>query len=111
MAAWYLPRNSLRALARQYFHYGRYRARTSVKHPRSVRPAHVLAPGVAATTLVAPFSRLARGGLLLYAAAVAAEALRLREPRLAAVFATMHLSWGFGFLAGLAQFHDASRSS
>jgi glycosyltransferase involved in cell wall biosynthesis len=111
MAAWYLPRNSLRTVARQYFGYGRYRARTSVKHPGSVRPAHVLPPGVAATLLVAPKLRLARLGLAAYAAAILAEALRLRDPRVAGVFAAMHLSWGYGFLVGLAQFHDVSRKS
>jgi glycosyltransferase involved in cell wall biosynthesis len=120
MAAWYLPRNSVRGVARQYFHYGRYRARTSLRHPGSVRPAHVLAPGVALTAISAlaapqPLRGLARAGLGVYGATVAAESVRAggpEAPRLAALFAAMHLSWGFGFLKGLAEFHDvASRSS
>ena len=84
MAASYLPRNACARSPASTSRYGRYRARTSVKHPRSVRPAHVLPPGLAATAAIAPLSRLARGGLLVYAAAVAVEAARLRAPRVAA---------------------------
>ena len=118
MAAWYLPRNSVRGIARQYFHYGRYRARTSLKHPASLRPAHVLAPGVVVTLAAAalvprPLRGLARLGTGLYATAVAAESTRLAgrdAPHVAAVFAAMHLAWGAGFLVGLAQFGPQVRA-
>jgi succinoglycan biosynthesis protein ExoA len=117
MAAHYLPRNSLRGLARQYWRYGRYRSRTALRHPHSFRRAHVLPPGVAAAALVAllpgPLGRLARRGLAVYLAAVLAESARLAltEPdgrpqdagRLPAYFLAMHLPWGAGYLTTIAQ--------
>ncbi|MCW2958351.1 MAG: hypothetical protein JWP18_1154, partial [Solirubrobacterales bacterium] len=124
MAAQYLPRNSLRALARQYFRYGRYRARTTLRHPTSLRKGHALPPGVVlasvgAVVLPRPLRRIARGGLTAYALALTAEGARLAATqddataadavRLPAVFATMHLAWGAGVLAGLAQFSPTVR--
>ncbi|MFV0523281.1 MAG: glycosyltransferase family 2 protein [Acidimicrobiales bacterium] len=115
MAAYYTPRDSLAGLARQYWRYGQYRCRTAVRQPNSVRPSHVLAPGLAAAILVAPMrlpvvSAVAAGGVCGYAAvnlAVSAAQAR-RAGRDAAwlplVFATMHLSWGFGFLRGITRF-------
>ncbi len=38
MAGHYVPRDSLRGLARQYFRYGFYRARTFRRHPREHAP-------------------------------------------------------------------------
>ncbi len=46
MAAGYIPRDSLRALAEQYHRYGFYRVKTSLRHPESLRRSHVLAPGL-----------------------------------------------------------------
>ena len=48
MAAEYVPRDSLKALARQYFRYGLYRAKTSGRHPESMAASHLLPPAVAA---------------------------------------------------------------
>jgi succinoglycan biosynthesis protein ExoA len=114
MAANYVPRNSLPALSRQYWRYGQFRVKTSRRHPESLRPSHVIAPALALTTLLAVLpgrvGRLPRAGLCLYVVAVAREARRISTPRLretaavAAVFPTMHLSWGFGFLRGCARF-------
>ena len=109
MGAHYVPRNSLRALARQYWRYGHYRAKTSGRHPETMRRSHVLAPGlVVALVAGAAGGRAARAGLAVYAlalAGVSASAARDAEHPLDAaslplVFACMHLSWGFGFLAG-----------
>jgi succinoglycan biosynthesis protein ExoA len=112
MAAEYIPRNSLRRLARQYWTYGRYRAKTSVAHPDSMRRSHVLAPGLALTALFAtvaprPLRTPAKLGLGVYALVLggfSVAAGREAGPRDAAalpfVFATMHLAAGFGFLAG-----------
>jgi hypothetical protein len=53
--------------------------------------------------------RAARAGLGLYAAVVsvaaagAASESRTEAPGVAVVLATMHLSWGLGFLAGCAR--------
>jgi glycosyltransferase involved in cell wall biosynthesis len=110
MAAAYIPRNSLRRLARQYWRYGFSRVRTSLAHPESMRPSHVLPPGLAVTTLAAllPVRALrgpARLGLGLYAAAIGVTAVSAarRAPvrdalALPLVFVTMHLAAGLGFL-------------
>jgi succinoglycan biosynthesis protein ExoA len=110
MAAAYIPRNSLKRLARQYWRYGFYRVKTSLVHPDSMRPSHMLPPGLAVTLLasVAPPRVLrapARIGLLIYmgallvdSAGAARRAKATDAACLPAVFATMHLSAGFGFL-------------
>src|SRR4051794_39309542 len=114
LGAEYSPRNSLRALARQYRRYGMYRAKTALRHPRTVRAPHLVLPGVvtaAAAAVVAP-RRLrapARAAVGLYGGAVlVASARAATEPRdalaLPLVFATMHFSWGAGFVAGPLRF-------
>ncbi|MCW3011112.1 MAG: glycosyl transferase, partial [Solirubrobacterales bacterium] len=110
MAAEYRPRSSLRALGRQYRDYGRYRARTSVHHPATLRRSHLLPPALvlALPLALAPHRAAlpARCAIAAYAVALATEGVRL-DPRpatvaaLAARWATMHLSWGAGFLTGL----------
>ncbi len=115
MASWYSPRDSLPALARQYRRYGIYRAKTCRAHPKSMRRSHLLPPAVAlalpaALTGANPVSRCARAGLLAYLVALGATAAsRLRSgvrdaSALPVVLATMHLSWGFGFLVGSRRF-------
>jgi succinoglycan biosynthesis protein ExoA len=115
MAADYVPRNSPRTLARQYWRYGQYRAKTSGRHPSSMRRSHVLAPGLALAVVaaLAPrglVPRVARAGVAAYlttllAAAAVGSRDRPRDiPALAVVFAAMHLPWGFGFLVGCARF-------
>lgn len=112
MGARYFPRDSLGGLARQYWRFGFYRAKTAWRHPESLRRSHVLAPAVALTALagLAPLPRIAaaaRVGIGVYAASLigaSAAAGRRSAPgdafALPAVFATMHLSWGAGFLLG-----------
>jgi succinoglycan biosynthesis protein ExoA len=116
MAAEYVPRSSVRALVRQYWRYGQYRARTARLHPESMRRSHVLPPGVAALAAVAAVpsrsARPARRAIALYAAALVAEGARIarleRSTNLAwrvpLVFASMHLAWGAGFLVGMRRF-------
>ena len=115
MRAHYIPRDSVRTLARQYFRYGLYRAKTTKRHPGSMRRSHVLAPGVAAAVagsvlLPRPLRTLARLGVGAYALAIVAASVgiardgeRRDAPAMPAVFATIHLSWGFGYLAGVAK--------
>jgi succinoglycan biosynthesis protein ExoA len=117
MAGQYVPRDSLRGLARQYFRYGFYRARTFKRHPQSMRRSHLIAPalsGAALAALLAP-GPLRRGAQLLlgaYGVAVAVTAtdtaVRRRRPvegaLLVAVLPTMHLGWGFGTLVGTLRF-------
>ncbi len=116
MAAQYIPRDSLRKLARQYWRYGLYRAKTSGRHPESMRRSHVLAPGLVTTLAVAllargPLVRLARAGVGVYGLAILAVSASEAHPgrrvdaaALPLVFLTMHLSWGLGFLAGSVRF-------
>jgi glycosyltransferase involved in cell wall biosynthesis len=115
MGASYTPRSSLKALSRQYRRYGEYRAKTTLRHPWSLRKVQIALPGLVGATaaaLVGPrvLRTPARAGLGLYALVLGAAAARsgAEDPRdaaaLPAVFATMHLSWGVGFLIGLVRF-------
>jgi glycosyltransferase involved in cell wall biosynthesis len=116
MGARYVPRGSLRGLARQYFRYGFYRAKTARRHPASVRPYH-LAPALLVGLLVVGLlaggrvRTLALLALAPYAALQATVSLRATRDGarsdaalLPAVFTTMHLSYGSGYLAGCARF-------
>lgn len=120
LAARYVPRNSLRRLGGQYFRYGMYRAKTSLRHPWTVRPVQLGLPGVAAAltcSLAAPrpLRRPARGAMAAYATAVVAQSARTTAvaPRdtlaLPAVYLTMHVAWGAGFLVGLVRFAPPAR--
>lgn len=113
MAAECITRDSLSGLATQYYRYGRGRVRTLRLHPETMRPSHALPPAlllVLVGAMLAPSrtARPARLGLAAYLASLAFEALRMsgraeREaPFAPLVLATMHISWGAGFLAGCA---------
>jgi succinoglycan biosynthesis protein ExoA len=105
----YRPRPGLRALSRQYFHYGRWRRVITRRHPDTVSVRYLAPPvallGFVAGAVVAPFwwpAALVPAG---YAAALvagsAAEGRGLPAGawlRLPLVLATMHFSWGLGFL-------------
>jgi glycosyltransferase involved in cell wall biosynthesis len=118
MGARYIPRNSLESLARQYFRYGHYRAKTCRRHPESMRRSQVLPPALVLTALVAASpaashgpARVARPALVAYAAALLASAASVaRRASLAdaaavpLVLAVMHSAWGCGFLSGACRF-------
>ncbi|WP_298747628.1 glycosyltransferase family 2 protein [uncultured Serinicoccus sp.] len=107
----YRPRSTFRDLARQFYGSGQWRRQVVRQHPDSVN-ARYLAPPVTLGLLVLG----AAGGVawrplwllpLGYAAAVTAGGAwiaRGRDPRVVArmpaVLATMHLTWGAGFLRG-----------
>ncbi len=111
----YYPRESLRALARQYFKYGQGRARTLWKHRRllTLRPALpflALVGGAAllVTSPVQPFTPLAFGA---YALGTLAEAVRVGRkagwaavPVVWAIFPVLHVSHGAGFAVGLVHY-------
>jgi glycosyltransferase involved in cell wall biosynthesis len=121
MSARYLPRGTLRGLARQYFNYGYYRAKNARLHPRSLRRSHLLLPAVplAATAAVAG-PRVVRGpgraAMGIYIAALAATAAGLARrdtsrrdaAAVPAVLATMHTAFGLGFLRGFARYAAAA---
>ena len=116
LAARYVPRDSLRGLARQYWRYGHYRAKTAARHPESLDARHLFAPVLAVATVGALFAPgllrpCSRAALGVYAVAVGAasartlgEAAPADAAALPVVYAVMHGAWGFGFLAGSARF-------
>jgi glycosyltransferase involved in cell wall biosynthesis len=122
LAARYVPRDSLKGLARQYWRYGNYRAKTAGRHPDSLE-ARQLFPlalvGALAGSVAAPrpLRGLARLGVGAYAAAVgAASAAAAREAgggeaaTLPVVFAVMHVTWGAGFVSGSIRFGPPVRA-
>jgi len=106
----YRPRGSLGKLARQYFDYGQWKRTFSRTHPGSLRWRQLAPPLVLvmlAVSLVAgiwwPPAWLIPAGYALALIVVGLAGL----PRLGisslgvpAALATMHLSWGLGFLSG-----------
>lgn len=120
----YRPRHTLGALARQYHDYGRWRREVARRHPDTLSLRYLAAPAavtaVGAGLLLAGVGAAARQPALValglaaplgYAAAnLAASAWTAQSPtrlparsalRLPLVYATMHGSWGAGFLRGL----------
>lgn len=112
----YYVRSSLKALWRQYFRYGMWKARMLQLHPESLRLRHVLAPlfvlGLLGGAMLAPVWRIGRWvygtalGLysllvLVFSARQAARHGWRLLPVIAAAFATLHLGWGAGFLSGV----------
>ena len=113
----YRPRRSLAALGRQFWWYGRWKARVVQRHPGSLRARHLVAPAAVAGVAVVPIAVLRPGGRRLVALAVAlygggvAAGVAAAHPRrhqasvsaLAACFPVMHGAWGAGFLASMGQ--------
>jgi len=109
----YHPRPSLGALARQYFHYGRWRRTIIRHHPGSVNLRY-LAPPTALTVFVVglvagffwPWAFLAPAAYVVGIVGGSAFTGRgLPWPsrlRLPIVYATMHAAWGSGFLSASA---------
>ncbi|WP_394826573.1 glycosyltransferase family 2 protein [Pendulispora albinea] len=111
----YYPRESMKALARQYFRYGQGRARTLWKHKKflTVRPALPFLSLVGGTALLLtshlhPWTPVAFGS---YALATLAEAVRvgrkagaLAVPVVWAIFPVLHVSHGVGFAVGLVRY-------
>jgi succinoglycan biosynthesis protein ExoA len=111
----YFPRDSLQTLAKQYFRYGRGRARTLLKLGTfpTLRPLlpFFLVSGAAALVLLPPLWPLAPAALATYALATGAEAVRVGRqlgvralPVVWSIFPALHASHGAGFAAGLWQY-------
>jgi succinoglycan biosynthesis protein ExoA len=111
----YHVRNGLMALARQYYRYGRGKARVARRSPEVLQPYHLAAPilvaalpAMAAAMITGRWRRVAASGAGLYAGAclIAGEragrgetvGVRLQIP---AAFAVMHVAWGAGVWAGI----------
>ncbi|MFI6501504.1 glycosyltransferase family 2 protein [Nonomuraea typhae] len=109
MRVTYRPRPNVKALAKQYFHYGRWRRVVARTHEGTINLRYLAPPAavvaMALGLIVSPFFPLALivpGGYLLAIAAGSAltgggmsTAAKLRLPL---VYAAMHVSWGWGFL-------------
>lgn len=115
----YYSRASVRALARQYFQYGYWKVRVMQKHPRQMRPRQFAPPVLVAAllggALASPLGPVVRRlwglfiGLYVLATLGAAVWTARRAgwrhlPWLPVIFATLHLSYGLGFLLGLLRF-------
>lgn len=109
MEVTYRPRSTVKALARQYFQYGRWRRVVAREHPDTVNARYLAPPVMVAGTTLATLLGLAWAPALLVPAAYAAgvavggvaisggEPVRTRALT-PVVLATMHWSWGVGFL-------------
>ena len=111
----FLPRETMRSLARQTFRYGQGRARNLVKQRRfpSWRPAlpFLWLLGEAAVLATSRWQPLGPWTLAAYALATGAEAVRvgsaegaLAVPVVWAIFPVLHVAHGAGFAAGLARY-------
>jgi glycosyltransferase involved in cell wall biosynthesis len=116
----YFARSTLQGLCRQYWRYGRWKARMILRHPSSIKLRQVVAPVFAASI---PLLLIAgiwfRPSWWLLASELAAYfllglffAIKLASRSgmgvglmilLPLIFGTIHLSWGVGFLLGLAK--------
>lgn len=122
----YRPRSTVRALAQQYFHYGRWRRVVMRTHVGTASLRYLAAPlavlGIAVGLALAPLALVWPGfaaALVLpvgyFVAVVVAgigvvgrglrTGVRLRLP---VALATMHLSWGLGFLTSPKDLGSAS---
>ena len=104
----YRPRSSVRALAKQYFEYGRWRREVMRTHPGTINLRYLAPPVtlvftsigllfgvfVSAIFLIAPIGYLV--GVVVSGVVVGKSfATKLMLP---IVLLTMHMSWGLGFL-------------
>ncbi|MER7073846.1 glycosyltransferase family 2 protein [Terrabacter sp. NPDC000476] len=105
----YRPRASVKALARQYFHYGRWRRVVARHHEGTINPRYLAPPTMVGVTTAAAvigfFWHPAWAVPAAYAAGVTAGGLAISRGESPAtraatplVLATMHWSWGVGFL-------------
>jgi succinoglycan biosynthesis protein ExoA len=129
----YRPRAGVRALAAQYFHYGRWRRVIVREHPETASFRYLAPPAAAAlvtlglTTgaaglaagaagapavatwltagLVIPVTYLA--GVTAVAAALARDVPPKIRARIPLVLAVMHMAWGTGFLTSPPRLHQA----
>ncbi|HVN86438.1 MAG TPA: glycosyltransferase family 2 protein [Candidatus Binatia bacterium] len=119
MRSSYQNRQSLTALAKQYAQYGFWKVRVLQKHPAQMSARHFVPPalvhGLLLPLCAAPWLpalllvTLAQVVIYLLAVSVVSARIARRERGdlfvpLVATFATLHLSWGSGFAAGMVRF-------
>jgi glycosyltransferase involved in cell wall biosynthesis len=116
--SWYTTRESLPQLWNQYFQYGFWKVAVLRKHLRSIRVRQAVPPAFVFTLIVSgllgflsrSFAYLFLGVLASYLVAALLFSFRSARkkgwqylPALPFIFASIHLSWGLGFLWGLAR--------
>ena len=104
----YRPRSTVKALAKQYFEYGRWRRVVSRRHQGTINYRYLAPPfTVAATTLSLLLGWLVSPALLLpalvYAVFILIASAVIGKSAgeilcLPTILLTMHISWGLGFL-------------
>ncbi len=108
----YQVRDSPRRLARQYYQYGYWRLRSLHRHPSSFSARWLVPPTLVAALATGTLASATRPGRLLLGAAstaytgalvLGARSMSTQDPEVgrrdaALALATMHLSWGAGFL-------------
>jgi succinoglycan biosynthesis protein ExoA len=109
----YYPRRSARALVRQYWNYGRGRARTLLKHrirpklrqslPLAVAPALALAAFFPVSQLFAVPAFIWAGLCLGYGGVLGLKECQLCASQSGVAAMIMHFAWSAGFLAMLVQ--------
>jgi glycosyltransferase involved in cell wall biosynthesis len=115
----YWSRGSLASLWRQYFQYGFFKVRVLQKHPWQMKARQFAPPLFAGTVIAAALSApFSAAGAWVFAGVIGAYVVanlafsikesgrldaRLR-PVLPIAFATLHIAYGLGFLAGLFRF-------
>jgi glycosyltransferase involved in cell wall biosynthesis len=109
----WLCRQSVGDLWKQYFRYGRGKARVAAMHPRSLAIRHLIPPAAVAWLALALVTLPVRPILTVLAiapyvmvvavaSAVTARKVGRGERRyLPLIFAAMHIGWGLGFYRGL----------
>jgi glycosyltransferase involved in cell wall biosynthesis len=104
----YRPRSTVKALAKQYFEYGRWRRVVSRRHQGTINYRYLAPPfTVAATTLSLLLGWLVSPALfipaLVYAVFILIASMVIGKSVgeilcLPTILLTMHISWGLGFL-------------
>ena len=104
----YRPRSTIKALAKQYFEYGRWRRVVSRRHQGSINYRYLAPP----FTVVATFLSIIAGGLfgalffipaLIYSVFILGSSIIIGKSLgeilcLPTILLTMHISWVLGFL-------------
>ena len=104
----YRPRSTVRALAKQYFEYGRWRRVVSRRHQGTINYRYLAPPFSLIGTLLSIVLAVTINSLFVIPAAIYASFLIiaslltgkgvLEKILMPIVLFTMHMSWGLGFL-------------
>jgi succinoglycan biosynthesis protein ExoA len=104
----YRPRPTFKALAKQYFEYGRWRRVVTRRHQGTVNVRYLAPPFALLGTLISlilglSISPILFGPAIIYLLFLIAASIGIgrnlgESLRLPAILLTMHMSWGAGFL-------------